>query len=514
MSGLTFRLTLCGLLISEAALAGPVMDFIRSYDLNDYSLGVAVTAAENPYVGGETSVFSYPYLTSFRDASFTRDWFLISEGDVGLRFVTKNDWEFGVVGRVQTLGLGNNDAPELRGLDDRNWTIEVAPMIGYRGWPVHARFKTYFETLGRHSGTTSSFILSLPREFERGFIVPSVRAVHRSSDYTNYYFGVAPNEARPTRPEYQAGASLSTDARVRWGYALTEKWLLSGTLGIEFLDSEITDSPIVEKDKIWTANIGLAYNSDIFQPRISDLGGKRQPKLEIRMSAFSDSGDAKVIRDAVEGAPGDEIDIETVLGVTDNDTVAQFDAIYRFNDFHRLEIGYHELVRSGSTTLGRDVRFGGTVFADGTTVNTRIESELLRFSYAYSLMNDSQKELGVMAGIHVTNNIIDIESVTTGERERSKVSTPLPVVGLHGSVELGSKSSLGARVQMFAMEFDRVEGWMLYMMLEWQRRFTDSLSAGIAYNFYQTELDSTNADSPGTLKTRHQGPVLFISANF
>ena len=115
MSGLTFRLTLCGLLISEAALAGPVMDFIRSYDLNDYSLGVAVTATENPYVGGETSVFSYPYLTSFRDASFTRDWFLISEGDVGLRFVTKNDWELGVVGRVQTLGLGNSDAPELRG---------------------------------------------------------------------------------------------------------------------------------------------------------------------------------------------------------------------------------------------------------------------------------------------------------------------------------------------------------------------------------------------------------------
>lgn len=514
MSGLKIRLTLCGLLISEAALAGPVMDFIRSYDLNDYSLGVAVTATENPYVGGETSVFAYPYLTSFRDASFTRDWLLISEGDVGLRLVTKNDWEFGVVGRVQTLGLGNADAPELRGLDGRNWTIEVAPMIGYRGWPVHARFKTYFETLGRHSGTTSSFILSLPREFERGFIVPSVRAVYRSSDYTNYYFGVAPDEARPTRPEYQAGASLSTDARVRWGYALTEKWLLTGSLGIEFLGPEISDSPIVGKDKIWTANVSLAYDSDIFQPRISDLGGKRQPKLEIRMSAFSNSADANVIRDAVDGSPGDQIDLKTELGVSDNETVAQFDAIYRFNDFHRMEIGYHELARNGAATLGRDVRFGDTTFANGTTVNTRFESELLRFSYAYSLMNDSQKELGVMAGVHISDGIVDIESETTGERERSEVSTPLPVVGLHGSVELGAKSSLGARVQMFAMEFDRVEGWMLYMMLEWQRRFTDSLSAGIAYNFYQTELDSTNSDSLGTLKTRHQGPVLFISANF
>jgi outer membrane scaffolding protein for murein synthesis (MipA/OmpV family) len=514
MAGLKFRLIFCALLLPSAANAGPLMDYIRSYDLNDYSLGVAVTATDNPYVGGGTSYFAYPYLTSFRDSSFTRDWFLIAEGDVGFRFISEKDWEFGLIGRLQTLGLGNNDSPELYGLDDRNWTIEVAPMIGYRGWPVHVNLRTYFETLGRHSGTTSQFILSLPREYERGFIVPSVRAVHRSSEYTDHYFGVAANEARPNRPEYQAGASLSTDARVRWGYALTEKWLLSGSVGVQFLDSEITDSPIVGKDKIWAANIGLAYNADTFQPRFSDLGGKRQPKLELRMSAFSDSADAKVIRDAVDGSPGDEIDLETVLGVSETETIALFDAIYRFNDFHRVEIGYQELGRSGTTTLERDVTFGDTTFAEGTTVDTRFKSELLRFSYAFSLMNDAQKELGVMAGIHVSNGITEIESVTTGESERSDMSTPLPVLGLHGSVELGAKSSLGARVQMFAMEFDRMDGWMLYMMLEWQRRFTDSFSAGIAYNFYQTKLDSTNADSPGTLKTRHQGPVLFISANF
>jgi len=288
----------------------------------------------------------------------------------------------------------------------------------------------------------------------------------------------------------------------------------SGGISVEFLDSEITDSPIVEKDKIWSVNIGLAYNTDTFQPRFSDLGGKRQPKLEIRLSAFSDSGDAKIIRDADDGSPVDEIDLEDVLGVSANETIAQFDAIYRFNDFHRLEVGYHELVRSGTATLGRNARFGDTVLADGTIVNTRFESELLRFSYAYSLMNDSQKELGVMAGVHVTKGVTDIESADSGERERFEVSTPLPVIGLHGSVELGAKSSLGAKVQMFAMEFDRVEGWRMYMTLEWQRRFTDSFSAGIAYNFYQTELDSTEADSRGTLRTRHHGPVLFISANF
>ena len=507
-------LLLCALLTSDAARAGSVMDLIRSYDLNDYSLGVAFTAAANPYVGSETAHFAYPYLTSFRDSSFTRDWFLISEGDVGIRYVTKNDWEFGVVGRVQTLGLGSNDAPELRGLNDRTWSIEMAPMIGWRGWPVHIRFKTYFEVLGRHGGNTSQLAFSLPKEYERGFIIPSIRAVHRSSEYTDYYFGVNANEARPTRPQYQAGASLSTRARIRWGYALTEKWLLSGSLSYEHLDAEITDSPIAGQDDIWSASIGLAYNADIFQPRFSDLDGKRQPRLEIRVAAFSDSGDTKITRDAADGSRGTEVDLEDVLGVSENNTVMQLDAIYRFNDFHRIEIGYHELYRSGTATLNNDINFGDTLFPTGTTVNTSFDTELFRLSYAYSLMNDAQKELGFMAGIHVTNVITDIESVTTGERERSDVSTPLPVVGLHGSVELGANSTLGARAQVFGLEFDRYDGHMIYLMLEWQRRLGDSFSAGLAYNFYQTKLEAKYADAPGRFQSRHHGPMFFVSANF
>lgn len=493
--------------------AGPFLDFIRSYDLNDYSLGVAVSASQSPYSGGDTSVFPYPFLTSFRDSAFTRDWILLSEGDVGLRFVSKSEWEVGVVGRLQTLGLGNSDAPQLSGLTDRAWTIEMAPMIGYRGWPVHINARTYFEPLDRHDGNVSQLTFSLPREYDKGFLVPSVRAIHRNAAYTQHYFGVSALEARPGRPEYTPGSSTSTEARVRWGHAITDRWLLTSSIGVEFFDSEITNSPIVSRDKAWFGNIGLAYNSDIFRPRESDIG-KRQPQLEIRLGAFSDTGSAVIIRDAQDGVPGDELDLENVLGVSEHHTVFQFDAIYRFNPFHRLEIGYHELVRKGTTTLTRDVRFGDTTFTEGSIVDTQFDSELLRFSYAFSLMNDEQKELGVMAGVHVTHGSTDIVSQTTGDREQSDVSTPLPVIGLHGSLSLGPKSTLGARAQIFAMEFDRVEGNMIYLMLEWQRAFGDSFSAGIAYNYYRTRLDSTDRDTAGRLETTHHGPLLFLSANF
>ena len=514
MIGNKSLLSICVLLLSEHTLAGPLMDYIRSYDLNDYALGVSFSVSESPYLAGDNSAYAYPYLTSFRDSAFTDDWFLVSEGNLGFRWISDSGWELGLVGRLQTLGLGNSDAPELRGLDDRNWGLEVAPMIGWRGWPVHINLKTYVEILDRHGGTTSQLAFSLPREYDRGYFIQVVEAIHRSADYTDYYYGVSATEARPGRPEYQAGSSINTAIKVRWGYELTEKWLMSGSFGVEYFDAEISDSPIVDKDKVWSANISLAYNSNIFMPTETDLGAKKQPKLEIRTTAFNDSADSKVIRNADDGTPGDEIDLEDLLGISDNETIFQIDAIYRFNERHRLELGYHELSRSGTVTLGDNVTFGSTTFTAGTTVDTRFDSELLRIGYAYSLMNDAQKELGVMAGVHVTNGTTDISAALTGQREHSDVSTPLPVIGVHGSVELGTSSTLGARIQLFGMEFDRLEGSMIYLNLEWQRRIGDHFSAGLAYNFYATKLESTDADTRGTLETRHHGPALFISANF
>lgn len=112
--------------LAESALAGPLLDYIRSYDLNDYALGIAVTGEQNPNIGAENSTFAYPCLTSFRDSALTNDWLLIRGGDVGLRWISKTgNWEIGAVARVQTLGLGDSDAPELVGIPDCEWAVDL-----------------------------------------------------------------------------------------------------------------------------------------------------------------------------------------------------------------------------------------------------------------------------------------------------------------------------------------------------------------------------------------------------
>ncbi len=500
--------------LGESAYAGRLLDFIRNYDLNDYAVGLALSGSQSPYVGGETSSIAYPFLTSFHDSAFTDDWLLLREGDLGVRWVSEGGWELGVVGRVQTLGTGTSDVPELEALDDRKWTLELAPIIGWRGWPVHINFKTYTEILDRHDGLVSQLAFSLPRQRGRSFIVPSVELIHRSSDYTNYYFGVSPAEASPTRPAYVAGSSLSTALKVRWGFPLTENWLLSGSLGIEYLDSEISNSPIVDKDKIWSARLSIAYNSDIFMPRESERRGRRQPRAEVRVAAFNDSISTKIVHDSSAGIPGSEINLEDMLGLPDEKTIMQFDAIYRFGDFHRIELGYFDVARSGIATLQDAFTFGDETFVAGTTVNSSAETKILRLAYAFSLINDPQKELGFMAGLHYSTLTTDIFAPATGQREGTDVDVILPVIGAHGSIAIGKEASLGLRLQLFRMDFDRYKGVLTYITLDLQRRFGDNFSVGLAYNYYGMNLDSKDDSFTGAIEVRHRGPALFISAGF
>ena len=50
---------------------GSLLERIRSIDMNDYSLGVAVATRQSPFTGGENGTVAYPYLTSFTHSSMT-----------------------------------------------------------------------------------------------------------------------------------------------------------------------------------------------------------------------------------------------------------------------------------------------------------------------------------------------------------------------------------------------------------------------------------------------------------
>jgi len=496
----------------QSATAGSLLNYVRDYDLNDYSLGVSVATSSSPYAGAPNSVIVYPYLTSFSHSAFTDDWFLIRGENIGFRYITKSDWELGVIGRIQTLGLGGSENDALRGLDERRWTIEAGPLIGWRGSPVHLQFRSYWEALDRHQGTTSELEVSLPWQFDRGYLVPSIKVSYLSDDYSRYYYGVADYEATPSRPTYRPGSAVNTWVGFSLGYQLAPKWLLSSTIGMEYLDSAVSSSPIVDTDKLWSVSIGLAYNADIFEP--AEQGAEFRPRFEVRLSALRSSTDTKIIRDSANGVPGEEIDLEGVLGVAGRETVTQFDSFFRMAYYHRWELGYFELIRNSSKQLEQDIDFGDEKFPAGTSVDLDVSSKVLRFAYSYSLMRDEQKELGVTAGLSYSRFKAAVQADETQQFERVEVNSLVPTIGAFGSVTLGDKWQLAVDLNAFSLSFDRFKGYMGFANVNLDRKFGDQFRAGIGYSFYATRLKARDTELRGLYRKRQHGPKLSVSLSF
>ena len=500
------------LFVVQSASAGSLLDYVRKYDLNDYSLGVSVSSSQSPYSGASNSIIAYPYLTSFQHSAFTDDWFLVNGENIGFRYITESDWVFGAIGRIQTLGFSSLESDELRGMDERRWTVEAGPIVGFRRWPVHLQLRSYWELLGRHGGTTSELEISLPLRFSRGFFVPRIEANYLSAGYSRYYFGVADYEATSSRAAYEPGKAVNFWAGFRLGYELTPRWLLSTTIGVEFLDSAVTASPIVDRDKLWSVSIGLAYNADMFKP--SEHDGDDEPRFEIRVGALRSSTATVVVRDASNGEPGEEIDLEEIFGVADQQTVAQFDSFFRIAYYHRLDLGYFELQRGSSNTLDRDIVFGDKIFLAGTEIAVGAKSSILRFAYSYSLMRDPQKELGVSAGLSYTRFETSLTADGTQLSEQLRAKAIVPTIGVFGSLALGDRWRLNADINVFAMEFDRYNGFTAYLNATLDREFSENIKAGIGFSFYSARLEGENTTLRGMFRTRHYGPKVTVSMSF
>jgi len=252
----------------------------------------------------------------------------------------------------------------------------------------------------------------------------------------------------------------------------------------------------------------------MFQPRDYDGSAPNVPQFDLKVGAFHDRIDSQVTRDTSNGVPGFAVDIEEILGAPGEKTVLQLDGTLRLGYYHRLEMGFFELIRDAVVVLEDDITFGDELFVAGTEVNSHINAKTLTLGYGYSLIRDAQKEIGIMGGVHYTSFDTNIASATSGQAERSHAATPLPIIGAFVSLFLKEKLTVNAKLQMFRSDFGQYEGRMNYASIDIQRRFGEHVSVGMGYTIYDMKLRSRDSDVNGYLKIRHHGPAAFVSVGY
>jgi outer membrane protein len=222
-------------------------------EVTTFHVGGGAFVQTTPYAGVDARVYPAPVVAYEGERLYVRS------AIVGYRLISENGLMIGPQVEPRVDGFSADDSPFLHGMRDRNWSVdggvnlEAATPVGLLGASIIT------DLLGRHRGQEVEFryLIMFPA---LGFhFIPSGGMRWKSDNLVDYYYGVRPSEARPGRPAYEGKQAFDPFLRLVVRRSLTKHWSLFSDARYEWLASEITNSPIVDKDYQLSVTVGALY---------------------------------------------------------------------------------------------------------------------------------------------------------------------------------------------------------------------------------------------------------------
>ena len=220
----------------------------------DFQLGVVGGVATNIYRDDDgTDGFVLPYIAY--DAARLH---------IGLDELRVTAWEndrFSVsaIGSVRFKPFDADDGPYLAGMKDRDTAFEAGLALAAQVGPGEIQLSSLFDVSGVHHGQQvdvsyhqTSAIRSVNLEWGGG-------VTWQSRDLADYMVGVRRNEVRANRAFYEPDDAFIPYLDLVASYPLSESVTLLGQTGVQYLPDAYTDSPIVDKDYVFSLGVGMIY---------------------------------------------------------------------------------------------------------------------------------------------------------------------------------------------------------------------------------------------------------------
>ena len=213
------------------------------------NLGLTAKVQESLFSGGDTAI-------RVRPARLNKDGFYI-EGAVLPFQAGPTSTLYGGIG-FDDWSYKRNDSNELQDMDDLDFPVNLRVGGAWKLPSAVVSADLAGDVAGAHKGFQTKVrytrMLSSNTTFR-----PYAELQWFSADVTDYYFGVNANEVVAGRPAYEADSAFGAKAGIDLNFPLSRRWELVAGVSVTGYDSEISDSPIVDKDVVWGGGIGLVY---------------------------------------------------------------------------------------------------------------------------------------------------------------------------------------------------------------------------------------------------------------
>ncbi|MGM0451960.1 MAG: MipA/OmpV family protein [Thermodesulfobacteriota bacterium] len=218
-------------------------------------VGIGVLGQTSPYKDSKQGVYQPIPAISYNGKRYK---FLGPQLQVGL--LGSGDLRFAAIVRYRLKAYEEDNSPFLDGLGDRKDTFMAGLAANYElGAGIEFSTRYEHDVLDRIGGKTAR--LEISKSFQwRDFRFSTSAGVNwLSPDFVRHEFGVPDDKATARRPAYTPDDAFTM--KVGTGVfmeVLTDWWMVLST-GVEFLGSEITDSPIVSKDHLLKGFFAVNY---------------------------------------------------------------------------------------------------------------------------------------------------------------------------------------------------------------------------------------------------------------
>jgi len=218
-------------------------------------------------------------------------------------------------------------------------------------------------------------------------------------------------------------------------------------------------------------------------------------RLMVRVGGFLVRNYDTTVRLDSTGAPlGTSIDFADTLGGDVTANVVRVDGYYRFNPKHRVDVAYYRIQREGSRRLDVEIQWGDKNFAINDTVNSELDTGVLKLAYTYSFYHNDDVELGVSLGLH-TSILRASLSDSAGQSEAEGVTAPLPVIGFLMDYHITPRWTTILSTEYFFFNAFGATGLLSDTLLATEYRITRHLGVGLGLNHYANglEIEGDNA---------------------
>ena len=224
-------------------------------DFGQWGVGLGVIGRSSPYKDSDTNVSQViPTVTYFGE----RLQWVGPELRYGL--VGSDDLRLALTASYRIGVYEEDDSPALKGLGDRDSTLLAGLSLIYEvAGGVELGLRYEHDVLDRIGGGAATF--SVSKGFQIGIVrlSPRVGANWLSTDLGDHDYGVPESAVRPDRPAYSVDDSVSLEVGLGGLVELSESWRVAINFAVEYLDEEVTDSPIVDEDYVVKGFAAVTY---------------------------------------------------------------------------------------------------------------------------------------------------------------------------------------------------------------------------------------------------------------